>query len=97
MANVGFCPSMRPAYWGSTDWAGLDHMSSFQPFVWACLCGNRISCGHCAWGFNGPYIHGGASAGPQQKQIDTYKPQTHLARMTHFKWTKKGHFACWKA
>lgn len=26
---------------------------------------------------------------PQQKQIDTYKPKPHLARMTHFKWTKK--------
>lgn len=30
---------------------------------------------------------------PQQKQIDTYKPPGHLARMTHFKWTEKGHFS----
>lgn len=34
---------------------------------------------------------------PQQKQIDTYKPQPHLARMTHFKWTKKDILVCWKS
>lgn len=39
----------------------------------------------------------GLARAPQQKQIDTYKPQTHLARMTHFKWTKKDILACWKA
>lgn len=37
------------------------------------------------------FIAGRARA-PQQQQIDTYKPQTHLARMTHFKWTKKANF-----
>lgn len=42
----------------------LDHMSSFQAFVWACLCGNSISCGLCACRFNGPYIHCRAGVGP---------------------------------
>lgn len=33
----------------------------------------------------------------QQKQIDTYTPRPHLARMTHFEWTKKDILVCWKS
>ena len=93
----GVCPSMQWVVWGSALWAGLDHMSSFQPFVPAGLRGNCISWGHCVWELNGPYIHCGAVTAGQQKQIDTYRPRPHLARMTHLQWTKKDILVCWKS
>ena len=78
-------------------WAGLDHMSSFQPFVLAGLRGNCISWGHCAWELNGPYIHCGPVTAGQQKQIDTYGPRPHSAHMTHLQGTKKDISVCWKS
>ncbi|MEQ2286845.1 hypothetical protein AMECASPLE_006627 [Ameca splendens] len=96
MANAGFCLSMQSSYWGSRDWAGSDHMSPFRPFVWACLCGNRISCGHCAQGFNGPYIHCCLAWASQQKQIDTYKLPAPFGSHDTFQMDKKGHFTLLK-
>lgn len=98
MANVGFCPSMHSAYWGSTDWAGLDHMSSFRAFVWACLCGNRISCDHCVSGFNGPYIHCGASVGPAT-ETNWYiqAPAPFGSHDTSQMDKKKDILVCWKS